>query len=85
MPDESFSFDANGNRTMAGYATGTNNRLTTDGTYNFEYDAEGNRTKRTEIATGEVVEYDSMKYGVRSTKYGVPSTEHYTDAEGGVR
>ena len=25
LPDESFSFDANGNRTMAGYATGANN------------------------------------------------------------
>ncbi len=57
LPDESFSFDANGNRTMAGYVTGANNRLTSDGTYNYEYDAEGNRTKRTEIATGEVVEY----------------------------
>ncbi|MCE5268914.1 MAG: DUF2380 domain-containing protein, partial [Planctomycetaceae bacterium] len=28
-----------------------------DGTYNYEYDAEGNRTKRTDIATGAVTEY----------------------------
>ena len=28
-----------------------------DGTYNYEYDGEGNRTKRTEIATGKVTEY----------------------------
>lgn len=28
-----------------------------DGTYNYEYDGEGNRTKRTEIATGQVTEY----------------------------
>jgi hypothetical protein len=31
--NESFSFDAVGNRTMSGYATQAGNRLTTDGTY----------------------------------------------------
>ena len=29
-----YSYDANGNRTMAGYATGTNNQMTNDGTFN---------------------------------------------------
>jgi RHS repeat-associated protein len=55
--DEAYSYDANGNRTNAGYGTGTNNQLLTDGTYNYEYDGEGNRTLRTEIATGKVTEY----------------------------
>jgi RHS repeat-associated protein len=55
--DESYSYDANGNRTNSGYNTGDNNQLLSDGKYNYEYDNEGNRTKRTEIATGEVTEY----------------------------
>ncbi len=56
-PDEAYSYDANGNRTNTGYATGANNRLTSDGTYTYEYDNEGNRTRRTKTATGEVTEY----------------------------
>ncbi|MDB9489241.1 phosphatase PAP2 family protein [Dolichospermum circinale CS-534/05] len=55
--DEAYSYDANGNRTNTGYTTGTNNQLLSDGIYNYEYDGEGNRTKRTEIATGKVTEY----------------------------
>jgi RHS repeat-associated protein len=55
--DEAYSYDANGNRTNAGYQTGTNNQLLSDGTYHYEYDPEGNRTKRTEIAAGKVTEY----------------------------
>jgi RHS repeat-associated protein len=55
--DESHTYDANGNRTNSGYSTGTNNRLLSDGTYNYQYDNEGNRTRRTNIATGEVTEY----------------------------
>jgi RHS repeat-associated protein len=55
--DEAYSYDANGNRTNAGYGTGTNNQLLTDGTYDYIYDGEGNRTRRTEIATGKVTEY----------------------------
>lgn len=40
-----------------GYQTSSNNQLLSDGKFNYEYDAEGNRTRRTEIATGEVTEY----------------------------
>ena len=56
--DESYAYDANGNRTMTGYTTGTNNQLTNDGTYSYEYDDEGNRTKRTNDTTSEVTEYE---------------------------
>lgn len=59
-----YNYDANGNRLTAGdsaapatYTTGANNRTLSDGTYNYEYDAEGNRTKKTEIASGDEVEY----------------------------
>jgi RHS repeat-associated protein len=55
--DEAYTYDANGNRTSGGAGTGTNNQLLTDGKFNYQYDDEGNRTKRTEIATGEVTEY----------------------------
>ncbi|MGB3205750.1 MAG: hypothetical protein WBB28_12235 [Crinalium sp.] len=33
---------------------GVNNQLTTDGVYNYQYDGEGNRTSRTNIASGAV-------------------------------
>ncbi len=55
--DEAHTYDANGNRTGAGYATAANNRTTSDGTYTYEYDAEGNRTRRANIATGVVTDY----------------------------
>jgi RHS repeat-associated protein len=55
--DEAYSYDANGNRTSGGSVTGANNQLMSDGTYTYTYDGEGNRTKRTEIATGKVTEY----------------------------
>ncbi|GAB6167539.1 hypothetical protein JCM19992_35390 [Thermostilla marina] len=47
--DESYTYDANGNRVLANgsaYTTGANNRLLSDGTYRYQYDAEGNRTHR---------------------------------------
>jgi len=54
---ETFSYDANGNRNSAGYSTGTDNRLTTDGTYNYAYDAEGNLTSQTQISNGNKTVY----------------------------
>ena len=53
ITDEAYSYDANGNRTMSGYDTGDNNQLTTDGTYDYEYDDEGNRSAKEKISTGE--------------------------------
>lgn len=54
---ESYSFDVNGNRTISGYETGDGNRLTSDGTYDYEYDAEGNLVVKTRISDGETTEY----------------------------
>jgi len=56
-PDESYSFDANGNRNSSGYTVGTNNQIWTDGTYNYTYDDEGNRISKTKISNGEKEEY----------------------------
>ena len=55
--NESYSYDANGNRINTGYSTTTNNRLVSDGVYNYTYDNEGNRTRRTRISDGSVTEY----------------------------
>jgi YD repeat-containing protein len=65
--DETFGYDANGNRTTSSalpgspnpavYTTGDHNRITSDGTYNYAYDLEGNRISKTNIVTLEAVEY----------------------------
>ncbi|RCS50455.1 hypothetical protein DTL42_11260 [Bremerella cremea] len=55
--DESYTYDENGNRTGGSYSTDDNNQILSDGTYNFTYDDEGNRLTKTNISTGEVIEY----------------------------
>jgi RHS repeat-associated protein len=50
--NESYSWDANGNPTGSGYVIGPDNELLSDGAYNYSYDADGNCTSRTDIATG---------------------------------
>jgi RHS repeat-associated protein len=57
LGDESFGYDANGNRDTGSYSTGTDNRLSTDGTYNYTYDDEGNLTVRTKISDGSETLY----------------------------
>ena len=57
QPGESYSYDSNGNRTNTGYVIGPDNELVSDGTYNYSYDADGNCTERTNIATGAVTDY----------------------------
>lgn len=62
-PDETYQYDANGNRLQShlhngGYVTGAANRLLSDGTFNYQYDAEGNRIRQTNIATGEYREFE---------------------------
>ena len=62
-PDEFYTYDANGNRVSSsrhgeGYVTDANNRLVSDGTYNYEYDNQGNLISQTEIATGKIQELE---------------------------
>ena len=69
--DENYTYDENGNRTNTGYETGPANQLTTDGTFNYDYDAEGNLIRKAEIATGKFVEYhyDHRNRLVQATTY----------------
>ena len=55
--DESYAFDSNGNRDDASYTVGTNNQMSSDGTYDYTYDDEGNLILRTEISTGYYREF----------------------------
>jgi len=61
LPDESYSYDLNGNRTNPGYVTQGDNHLVqsvVDGrTYSYAYDAEGNMTVRIDVETGTRTEY----------------------------
>ncbi len=57
-PDEAYTYDANGNRTGGDNVIGPNNQLLLDGTYGYQYDAEGNLVRKTEIATGQYTHYE---------------------------
>ena len=49
IADESYEYDENGNRVTANgdtYTTGANNETVSDGTYQYTYDSEGNRTEK---------------------------------------
>jgi RHS repeat-associated protein len=74
---KAYSYDANGNRTMAGYTTGADNQLTNDGVYTYTYDAEGNLTKKSKGASAETW---TFSYDNRNQMTGV--TERSTDGGG---
>ncbi|MDB9526004.1 hypothetical protein PN498_08405, partial [Oscillatoria sp. CS-180] len=56
--NEAYTYDANGNRTTAGYQTTPNNQLASDGVFTYDYDNEGNRIRRTRISNGAVTTYE---------------------------
>ncbi len=49
----SYSYDANGNRTMAGYATSTGNGTTNDRTWTHTFDDAGNEIKKSKGESAE--------------------------------
>jgi YD repeat-containing protein len=55
--DETYSYDRNGNRTLSGYTTGANNRVSAAPGFTYTYDDEGNLATKTEAATGKVTTY----------------------------
>jgi hypothetical protein len=40
--DETYTYDRNANRTLSGYTTGANNRITASPDFTYAYDDEGN-------------------------------------------
>ncbi|MDO4584594.1 MAG: hypothetical protein Q4D62_10885, partial [Planctomycetia bacterium] len=68
LNDESYFYDENGNRIVANgdnYTTGINNELTSDSTYTYTYDSEGNRLTKTNSTHRELYTWD---YRNRLTK-----------------
>lgn len=75
--DETFVYDANGNRNFPGYVTGVGNRLASDGDFAYEYDGEGNRVAKIAIDGDTVTafEYDHRNRLVRITKRDIGDNE----------
>jgi RHS repeat-associated protein len=73
--DGAYSYDLGGNRTMSGYATGDDNRVTANGVYTFTYDDEGNLEEKTKVGTSEKWTY-TYDHGNRLT--GVTRTTNGT-------
>ncbi|MEZ6061267.1 MAG: RHS repeat-associated core domain-containing protein [Planctomycetaceae bacterium] len=57
VADQTFQYDENGNRTDPGFVVAANNRIESDGTYNYAYDNEGNLIRRTQIGSGDYTEF----------------------------
>ena len=57
VADQTMMYDANGNRIDSGFAVGDNNRIRSDGTFDYVYDNEGNLIRRTNFVTSERTEY----------------------------
>ena len=86
--DEAYAYDDNGNRDTANgdtYATGDYNRMTSDGTFEYEYDDEGNRTQRydwndidtdDEVDVGEREDYTKYTWDYRNR---LTKVEHFDD------
>jgi hypothetical protein len=70
----SYSYDLNGNRTMASYVTGTANELTNDGTWTYTYDANGNMTEKSmgPSATTWYYTYNDQNQMVLAQEYSSP-------------
>jgi len=54
---QAFAYDPVGNRTTAGNVTNAGNQLTADATHSYQYDDNGNLTRKTLLATGTYTQY----------------------------
>ena len=54
---QSFAYDPVGNRTTGGSVVNAGNQLTADANYGYEYDDNGNLTRKTSLATGNYTQY----------------------------
>jgi RHS repeat-associated protein len=68
LPDENYTYDANGNPKGNSFVVGVNNQILSDGQFNYTYDREGNLATKSNIATGIVTTYN---YDFRNRLVGV--------------
>jgi RHS repeat-associated protein len=54
---QAFAYDPVGNRTTAGSITNAGNQLTADATHSYQYDDNGNLTRKTLLTTGNYTQY----------------------------
>ena len=54
---QAFAYDAVGNRTTGGSVVNAGNQLTADASYTYQYDDNGNLTRKTSLATGNYTQY----------------------------
>ena len=54
---QAFAYDPVGNRTTAGSVVNAGNQLTADATFAYQYDDNGNLTRKTLLATGNFTQY----------------------------
>lgn len=54
---QAFAYDPVGNRTTAGNVTNAGNQLTADATHSYQYDDNGNLTRKTLLAMGNYTQY----------------------------
>jgi RHS repeat-associated protein len=57
QPDEAYTYDENGNRTMVDHVVDANNRLMSDGAFDYDYDEEGNRILKYDNGNDESIDY----------------------------
>jgi RHS repeat-associated protein len=55
--NESYGYDANGNRNTTGFATTSDNRMTASPGFTYQYDHEGNMVFKRSTATGNYTQY----------------------------
>jgi RHS repeat-associated protein len=54
---QAFAYDAVGNRTTGGSVVNAGNQLTADAQFTYQYDDNGNQTRKTSLATGNYTQY----------------------------
>lgn len=54
---QAFAYDPVGNRTTGGSVVNAGNQLTADATHSYQYDDNGNLTRKTLLATGNYTQY----------------------------
>ena len=73
-----YSYDANGNPTMSGYATGSDNQITTDGTCTYTYDNVGDIVEKSKGSSLETWYYT---YDTLNRLVSIEQTTNGTTAE----